>query len=58
MTIGAWLESWLTGYLVNLKAMTKQTYMIEVKTHLQPSLGAVKPENPDTHTIQKFYNHI
>ncbi|MBE6924573.1 MAG: site-specific integrase [Ruminococcaceae bacterium] len=58
MTVGAWLESWLTGYLVNLKAMTKQTYMIEVKTHLQPSLGAVKLENLDTHTIQKFYNHL
>lgn len=58
MTVGEWLDIWLDDYLSEVKVLTKQTYTIEVNTHLKPSLGAVKLESLDTHTIQRFYNRL
>lgn len=58
MTVSEWLDTWLADYLGEVKVLTKQTYAIEVNTHLKPSLGAVKLEALDTHTIQRFYNRL
>ena len=58
MTVGEWLDIWLDDYLGEVKVLTKQTYTIEVNTHLKPSLGAVKLESLDTQTIQRFYNGL
>ena len=38
--------------------LTKQTYTLAVNSHLKPSLGAVKLDALDTHTVQKFYNRL
>lgn len=58
LTVGEWLDIWLSEYLAEVKPLTKQTYTIEINTHLKPSLGAVKLEALDTHTIQVFYNRL
>lgn len=58
LTVGEWLDIWLAEYLGDVKPLTKQTYTIEINTHLKPSLGAAKLETLDTHTIQVFYNHL
>lgn len=58
MTVGEWLDTWVTEYLKNVKPLTVQNYSEQVKRYLKPALGATKLEKLDTHTIQMFYNSL
>ena len=58
MTVGEWLDIWLTEYLTDVKPLTKSHYSEQVRKHLKPAFGATKLESLDTHTIQKFYNAL
>lgn len=58
LTVGEWLDIWVSEYLKNVKPLTERNYSEQVKRHLKPALGATKLEALDTHTIQKFYNSL
>lgn len=58
MSVGEWLEIWITEYLSHVKPLTEQTYSEQVKRHIKPALGAAKLESLDGHMIQHFYNAL
>ena len=58
MTVGQWLDIWAAEYLGNVKPLTVNSYNTAIQTHIKPSLGAIKLEALDAHTIQAFYNSL
>ena len=58
MTVGAWLDTWATSYLGNVKPGTRYNYDGCIKNHLKPAFGAVKLEALQPHMIQSFYNGL
>lgn len=58
MTVGNWLDIWLSEYTANLKPHTLKSYATHIKNHLKPALGAVKLSALNTHEIQAFYNRL
>lgn len=58
MTVGEWLDIWSRDYLGGVKPFTVVSYTGHIKNHIKPTLGAVKLEALNTHTIQGFYNGL
>ena len=58
MTLGRWVEIWLQDYMGDKKYLTVKHYKAQCKTHIVPSLGAVKLSELTTPQIQSFYNGL
>lgn len=58
MTLGQWPDIWTAEYLNSIKPRTLEAYLSIIKTHIRPGLGAVRLEQLNAHTIQKFYNSL
>lgn len=58
MTLGQWLDIWAAEYLGGVKPFTVRSYTDHIRNHLKPSLGAVKLDALNAHTIQSFYNGL
>ena len=58
MTVGEWLEIWAKDYLGSGKITTVLNYTQHIKNHIKPAMGAIKLENLNAHTIQRFYNSL
>lgn len=58
ITLGDWLEIWLTDYMGDKKFLTVKHYRAQCETHIKPALGAVKLSQLAPHTIQGFYNDL
>lgn len=58
MTVGEWLDIWVSEYLRNVKPLTQQNYSEQVNRYIKPALAATKLEALDTHLIQRFYNSL
>lgn len=58
LTLGQWLDMWLSEYLSGLKRLTQEQYRIQCTRYLKPCLGAVKLPALNTHTIQQFINSL
>lgn len=58
LTVGEWLNTWISEYTADWKPLTVCSYSKQIKKHLIPRLGAAKLEDLDTHTIQLFYNSL
>jgi len=58
LTVGAWLDVWLTEYTGNLKERSKLLYRGQVEHHIKPALGAVKLASLAPHHVQRFYNAV
>ena len=58
LSVGAWLDIWLSTYMDAVKPRTRATYAADVRNHIKPSLGAVKMVALNAHTIQGFYNGL
>ena len=58
MTVGQWLDIWTADYLGGVKPFTVVSYTGHIKNHIKPTLGAVKLEALNAHTIQGFYNGL
>ena len=58
MTLGAWLDTWTSDYLVNAKPATVYNYEKNIRLYIKPALGAVKLENLKPHMIQIFFNSL
>ncbi len=58
MTLARWVEIWLSEYMGDKKYLTVKHYKAQCKTHIVPSLGAVKLAELTTPQIQAFYNGL
>ena len=58
LTVGQWLDIWLSTYLLNVKPRTIESYEMNVRTHIKPGLGAVKLDCLTAPMVQKFYNDL
>ena len=58
MTLAQWLDIWVSEYLGGVKPYTVLNYTQHIKNHIKPTMGAIKLDMLDTHTIQKFYNNL
>ena len=50
LTVGEWLNTWISEYTADWKPLTVSNYSKQIKKHLIPRLGAAKLEDLDTHT--------
>ncbi len=58
ITLGQWLDIWLTEHTGDKKWSTVKHYTAQVETHIKPALGAVKLSYLVPLDIQKFYNAL
>lgn len=58
MTLARWVEIWLQEYTGDKKYLTVKHYKAQCKTHIVPSLGAVKLSELAPPQIQAFYNGL
>lgn len=58
MTVGEWMDIWSKDYLGGVKPRTIDNYKAVIRNHINPSIGAVKLDALNAHTIQGFYNGL
>lgn len=58
MTVGQWVDFWQENYLGDVKPSTKLLYEQQIRLYIKPGLGAIKLEELDTDTIQRFYRKL
>ena len=58
MTLGEWLDIWADTYLEGVKPRTVKIYKDDIRLHIKPYLAAVKLDELDTHTVQKYFNTL
>lgn len=58
MTLARWVEIWLEEYTGDKKYLTVNHYKAQCRTHIVPSLGAVKLSELTAPQIQAFYNKL
>ena len=56
LTVGEWLDTWLTEYMGDKKYLTVKHYKAQIETHIKPLLGATMLQQLTPHLIQRFYN--
>ncbi len=58
MTVGEWLDEWLSTYCVGLKPNTLATYHSRIEKHIKLNIGDVKLSTLTNTMVQKFVNHL
>lgn len=58
MTVGRWLDIWLSEYCGDKKYLTQKHYRAQCEAHIKPCLGAVKLAELTAPQIQAFYNRL
>lgn len=58
MTVGQWLDVWVSEYLGGVKPRTVDNYKGIVNHRLKPGIGAVKLDALAPHTVQSYYNGL
>lgn len=58
MALGEWLDIWADTYLTGVKPRTVQIYKDDIRLHIKPYLAAIKLDELDTHTIQRYFNTL
>lgn len=58
MTVTAWLDTWASEYLGDVKESTQASYKGHIKNHIKPAIGAVKLQQLTPDAVQKFYNSL
>ena len=58
MTLARWIEIWLQEYSGDKKYSTVKHYKAQCRTHITPSLGAVRLSELTAPQIQAFYNKM
>lgn len=58
LTVGAWMDIWTADYLKGVKHYTEVSYEATVRNHIKPALGAVRLQELNAHTVQRFYNSL
>ena len=59
VTVGAWLDTWLSEYVQpSVKPLSLSAYQSRVNTHIKPALGHVPLQQLNATQIQAFYNSL
>lgn len=58
LTLGEWLDIWLSEYMGDKKYSTVKHYKAQVATHIKPALGATALSKISPHIVQRFYNNL
>ena len=58
LTVSAWMDIWTADYLKGVKHYTEVSYSATVRNHINPALGAVRLQELNPHTVQRFYNDL
>ncbi|MEG2187944.1 MAG: site-specific integrase, partial [Clostridia bacterium] len=58
MTVGQWIDIWLTDYTDDKKYLTVKHYKAQCKAHIKASLGAIRLADLTAPVIQRFYNSL
>jgi len=58
LTVGAWMDMWLSDYTANIKEHTRATYETQVRVHIKPALGAAKLTALTAPEVQTFHNTL
>lgn len=58
MTVGAWVDTWLSEYLANVKQSTQAGYGGNIRKHIKPNLGYIPLQKLRAHHIQMLYNDL
>ena len=58
MTVGQWMDIWVSEYLGGVKPRTVDNYRGVVNHRIKPGLGAVKLDALNPHTVQNYYNGL
>lgn len=58
LTVGEWLDIWAEKYLDDVKMLTREMYLSNIRTHLKPALGGRKLEALQTMEIQSLYKAL
>jgi integrase len=58
MTLGAWLDIWVSEYTGHVKPNTRDVYASNITNRIKPDLGLVPLQKLQPHQIQTFYNKI
>jgi integrase len=58
MTLGIWMDIWLSEYKRDVKQTTKVSYSGNIKNHIKPELGSIPLQKLQAHHIQSFYNYL
>lgn len=58
MTINQWLDIWLEDYTIGVKDSTRYLYERQAKLYIRPSLGKMKLNQLETHSVQRLYNQL
>lgn len=58
LTVGEWLDIWISEYQRQVKESTKAEYQSNIKHRIKPAIGAVKLNKLSAPIIQKFYNDL
>lgn len=58
LTVGAWLDEWLTTYKCDLTEGTRAKYNADISVNIKPYIGSVKLQALNAHQIQKMLNDL
>lgn len=58
MTVGRWVDIWLSEYTADKKYLTVKHYKAQCEMHIKPALGSVKLSDLTAPQIQAFYNQL
>lgn len=58
LSVGKWLDIWISEYLADVKPSTIDQYRYQINTHLKPRLGNVKLNELTAPMVQHLYNTL
>ena len=58
LTVGQWMDMWISDHMSSVKPATIQTYSMHIKNHIKPFIGAVKLQKLMPNHVQSFYNDM
>jgi hypothetical protein len=56
LTLGQWMQMWHRDFLGNVKLGTADSYEMQMRVHIIPTLGNIKLSALKTPMIQRLYN--
>ena len=58
LTLGAWIDEWLSLYLPNIEETTRVGYKTKIRCYIKPALGDVKLKSLRAEHIQRLVNDM
>lgn len=58
MSVGEWLDEWVSTYCANLKPKTLCSYRSQINNRIKPYIGGVRLESLSNTRVQRYYNKL